>query len=57
MLFLFLFVLVRIPKYIIKENLSLGYATGALMAISVLLALIGPLALERINPEKVILSS
>ena len=53
-LFLFLFVLVRIPKYIIKE---LGLATGALMAISVLLALIGPLALERINPEKVILSS
>ena len=53
-LFLLLFVLVRIPKYIIKE---LDLATGALMAISVLLALIGPLALERINPEKVILSS
>lgn len=56
-LFLFLFVLAKIPKYIINENLSLELVTNVLLAISILFALIGCILLERINPERVILSS
>jgi len=56
-LFLLIFVLARIPKYVAREGLSLDLATEILMVISVLVALVGSLALERVNPERIILSS
>ncbi|ASJ10564.1 hypothetical protein A3L12_04260 [Thermococcus sp. P6] len=60
-LFLLIFVLVRIPRYIIqaavKGELPLDLTTAILTATSFILALVGFLALKRVDPERVLLSS
>ncbi|ASI99211.1 hypothetical protein [Thermococcus celer] len=60
-LFLLIFVLVRVPQYMVKGmvrgNFSPDLATALLTGISALFALAGFLAIRRISPERVILSS
>ncbi|MDK2868911.1 MAG: hypothetical protein PWP39_146 [Pyrococcus sp.] len=56
-LFLLLFVLARVPRYVVENGAPLKMATALLIAVSVFFAVTGSVTLEKVDPERVILSS
>ncbi|WP_099209161.1 hypothetical protein [Thermococcus henrietii] len=56
-MFILLFVLARVPKYLLEHGYSISVATNVMMLIALGVAVLGPLALSSINTERVLLAS